>query len=217
MIALGISLCLTGFFLRSLYSPGIENFFDAYINGLPKAPIFSGHINPNYINILNSADRFTLKASFLKNEAVQGWSNFMNFLGILQPLPSKLVGMPTVAGTSLTSDLGTEGVLSVTTPALGEIFYLFGYSGAVVFLLYGALCGRLDKAFLRNRALVFQIMRILIMLGFVSGLHKGFRAMTRPIVYAAAIYFVKRLFDDWKKFENRKHNTARSVKRPPLK
>jgi hypothetical protein len=191
LIALGMTLSLNGYFMRSLYSPGVLNFFDAYFNGLAGAPIFTGPFNPNYINIFNAVDRFTLKASVSQFELRGDFQSFVNFIGIIQPLPSQLVGLQASAGASLTEALGTQGVLSITTPALGEIYHLFGYSGTLVFFFYGGLCGRLDRAFIRSNAIVFQLMRLLFIIGFASGLHKGFRAMTRPIVYAGLIYIAK--------------------------
>ena len=203
LAALALHLCWVGYTARGDYMPGIGNFTaaawersaDWFVTGSTEsgAAITSGEepgIDPGSDNFLNALDPWTLRAHTAAQADEGITARIFLLVSVLQPIPSAWVPFPARVGKSLSVVKGTVGSTGLTTPALGELYYLFGQGSSLFFLVYGWLCGLLDRRYEAKGELRFLLWKLLVAAGFIVGLHSGLRAMTRFALYGLILLLV---------------------------
>jgi hypothetical protein len=108
----------------------------------------------------------------------------------LQPLPATLFSQPVRFGASLSGSLGTVGSVGLTTPALAELYFLFGWPFVVLAAAYGWLLRRADVALSEGQRMTRYIIFLLIIGGVIIAGHSGLRAFARPTVLAIMLMFL---------------------------
>lgn len=182
---------LTG---RNETNPGIGNYLDIAVSiffSSEERPIRNVMLGSGNMNPLDAMAPWTRKASTMKDGP--RYDLGFAYLWNINPLPSEFVPVIPL-GESLSEVLGTVGHTGITTPSLAETYYVFGWYGAVVGYLFGLFLSWIDCVSRKSKGLIGEIM---ILLGFISlpiGLHSSVRAFTRPLEYAAILYFSANLW-----------------------
>jgi len=204
---LGLHLCWVGYTARKDYNPGVGNMLIAAIErplaavgnasdggAMIKQDDHKSEFDPSRDNFLNALDPWTLRAETAINYDGNTFERFFLLVSVLQPLPSEWSSLPARVGPSLSVVRGTTGHTGLTTPALAELYYLFGQFGAIFFLIYGYFGALVDGRYRARGDVRFLILKLLIAAGFVVGLHSGLRAMTRfPLYTLVALILLPRL------------------------
>lgn len=189
-IALGVWFSFTGYTQRGEFRPGLANFLVALAT--QPAPWFTpSHINATFdpnVNPLNAVDAWTA-AVWSGPSAVPSelFDKLVLLVQLLQPLPSEFVSERTKVSLDLADVFGTWGSTGLTTPALAELYLLFGSAGALVLLGVGAIAARVDQASRSSRSWLVPLSYTAIAFAFVIQAHSGLRAATRPIVYVSVL------------------------------
>ncbi|MDR3629226.1 MAG: hypothetical protein P4L42_02690 [Desulfocapsaceae bacterium] len=179
---------------RGDYHPGIGNYISSvmiesnYSAGRTSSMIFWPELN-----WLDAMAAWTRKAQQVINEKATVEAMGLPFLWNLHPFPSEFVPLMPL-GRSLAEVMGTEGSVGLTTPAMAELYYTFGMAGAVFMILIGWIYAYFDRQMARRPGIVSTVCFLMCFISLPIGLHSSMRAMTRPLLYAAVIYFV------WRKF-----------------
>jgi len=137
-----------------------------------------------------------------------GENSILAFLWHLNPLPSELVATPRL-GEDLSSVLGTVGSVGITTPAFGEVYFVFGRWGSLAMLLLGLAYGAFDSRVVKQADLASVCAMMLAMLSFPTGLHQGIRGMTRYLLYAWIVLIVS---DHFKKYVRRRASVRQAAR-----
>jgi hypothetical protein len=143
------------------------------------------------VNPLDSVAAFTRIVELDSNHRY-ALSMPFKLLWNLNPLPSELVPLFEI-GEGLASAMGTWGNYDLTTPALAELWRVFGYWGSLGMLIVGMLCGWCEKRAVMQPSLLSLLNVLLFFAAFPVGLHSSLRPMTRPFVYGAALMLAARL------------------------
>ena len=192
LIALTFILGMIGYHGRREYDGGIVDYIQASADSRTYAWASDSQDNSSveFRNPLGAIDRWTLKASALERKP-QGIPYAENFFYNLNPIPSAFLNLR-YTGPGLSVLAGVWGSYGVTTPALAEIYFVFGWLGCVLMVPLGMLF-----AFFTNRLFLERdpIMRTVVVLCLVLtagsvaiGLHQSTRGMTRPLLYASVLY-----------------------------
>ena len=195
-IALAVALLLghCGVSQRNNFNPGVGNFIVAMVA-------------PRESEEHRGVDRPSPDPAFNRLSAMESWTRkveerellepeFLESLGAfcwnLQPLPSQLVPVQPL-GAGLAEILGTmESGSNVTTPALAEIYFVFGKMGCLIMVLLGMTYAWFERNTVRQTGLIAINCLLLCMVSLPVGLHNGMRAMTRPIFYSLVLYVAAR-------------------------
>jgi hypothetical protein len=113
------------------------------------------------------------------------------FAEVLQPLPSEFAGLRTKVGAELAEVFGTWGSTGITTPALAELYLLFGESGVIALFFFGVLAGAADEKLWLRASWVWGLVYIAIVFAFVMQLHSGIRSATRVLLYVGAVALIR--------------------------
>jgi hypothetical protein len=176
-----------GYSSRSQYYPGLGNFFQA-VAGSHRAgekPDGSAIRWAAEMNPLDAMSAWTLKASLVDAQGPTLADDGVAAVLALQPLPSFLVPTPPI-GPSLNEVRGLDDVVGLTTPALAEAYYAFGFWGVWVMVPLGLGAGWMDRQFCSRPSLVALFGLVLYFASFPLGLHNGLRAASRLPIYAVA-------------------------------
>lgn len=189
LVCVALYLGQVGLDQRGFYSPGVGSYLHAMVAGQStpaghaEAP---GWIQPD-INPLDASAPFTRKIYAMSSDGTpQSLSSLGLFVYHINPVPSLLLP-PGSIGPSLSTAMGTTGSTGLTTPALAEIFVVFGYLGLALTFMLGAVYGYLDRYALRYPGAASQLAVLLAVLSVGIGLHSGIRALTRPLLYGAVL------------------------------
>ncbi len=189
---LGLYLCAVGWLGRGLTNPGVWNF--ATVAAKPSRFLSGSAVEKfdvSVYNLLDSVPTWTRLAAFRDDDQPEWLSMLPEVLLALQPLPSELVGGGRV-GPSLSKRMGTWGGTGITSPALGELYYVFGECAVVFGLLLGRACSWFDREWRRRQDILGLAGVVLCSAGLVIGNIAGVRAMTRPMVYTFTIWVLTR-------------------------
>jgi hypothetical protein len=183
IVLLVIMLGSNGISKREYFNPGIGNFVDSFFvsSTQPSSSILSFILDPNK-NPINAVNSWTLKASILDFESINYLQNSFVFLLTLNPLPSVLIFPPSI-GESLAIVAGSYGYSNVTTPAFAELYYLFGFFGAVPLFFLGRLFSYYDNRLNTENSLYYFLIILVLFLSIPLSLHNGLRAASRPLIY----------------------------------
>jgi hypothetical protein len=192
ILSLTIALVLTTVSLNSrlYYNTGVKNYFQAVAD----FTVGAGHaIDIPFLdfgsNPLDNMPPWTRRASTVAEETQHPIVMAFAFLWNLNPLPSEVVPLVPI-GRDLAEVMHTVGKSGITTPAFGEMFYVFGQWGCLCVFGYGWLLGRCEGLFHSRPSFVSTIGSILCFASLAFGLQSPTRAMTRPIAYALIMYGV---------------------------
>lgn len=196
---LGIYFCFVGYDGRQFFQPGLANFalaatyrgqgpssFDAFVQPIEVKPA----LNPGKDNFFNALDPWTLSAQQAAAYTGSIWQRLTTFLSVLQPLPSLFVPLTSRVGPALSEVVGVSGRYGITTPALAEMHYLFGSFSATFYLLYGVICGWIDRRYATRPSVGLLAIKLFIAAGFVLALHSGLRASTRFALYGTILFLL---------------------------
>lgn len=179
---IAIYMCWVGYNRRGLTYPGLANYF-AFLAPIDTQWEQKYKLSLSEVNFLDALAPWTRKAAQRESEASSFFENIANLIWNLQPLPSELVGVKPL-GRSLAEVMGTVGSVGITTPALAEIYYVFGLWGAGLLVVWGRVLAWFDGQSVQRLPLVGTASTVLCAAGLVIGLHSSTRAMTRPFLYA---------------------------------
>ncbi len=119
----------------------------------------------------------------------------------LDPLPSELTHPPTI-GEDLAITMGTYGSTGITTPALGEIYWVGGFTSLWIPFLAGLTFNYVERIAVWLPSFWGWLMRLMCFLCFPISLHQGIRGASRPLIYCLIGYFL------WRFFAERRHPVA---------
>lgn len=189
---LGSYFCLIGITHRAISPSGVWSFLSAALDPnvdalqsiLSYSPDGAWVIGPS-ANFLDAAAPFTARAWASQGEIGASWSHLKQFLLILQPLPAIFFGEDDLrVGASLSIAYGTYGRTGLTTPALAELFVLFGYGSVILGFLYGRLLKAADRMMQKKKSIWAFLVYALLIAGIVVAGHSGLRAFARPTILA---------------------------------
>ncbi|KAB2888858.1 MAG: hypothetical protein F9K32_14935 [Desulfobulbaceae bacterium] len=183
---------------RSYYSPGLYNFIKAveeyeFISTKNEVRVLIGP-GDNPLDAMAPWTRKTLSREQEESNSVS-FDLISRLLWNLQPFPSEIVPVKSI-GRDLSEVMGTWGQFRITTPAMAELYYVFGMPGALLFILLGRMFLFFDKRFFIQPDVSTTVCLLLCFVSLPVGLHSGMRAMTRPLLYALVIYFI--VHKNWK-------------------
>lgn len=190
-ITVALFLGSVGFNERAMYGSGLATFLQAAttssIQGDPdKAAIFvTADSNP-----LDAMAAWTRKTQTMYSDDPSGLDMAPLFFWNLNPLPSELVPLARI-GEDLAVIMGTVGAAyGLTTPALAEVYYVFGYAGCLLIAVFGAICAWFEKQTIIRPGAISSICLLLTFSALPLGLHSTMRHMTRPVLYAYVLWWV---------------------------
>jgi hypothetical protein len=192
LIALTFVLGMVGYYGRREYDEGVVNYIQAAADSRTYAWVSDSQDNSTarLRNPLGAIDRWTLKASGLEHKQ-EHVPYAENFFYNLNPTPSAFLNLR-YTGPGLSDLAGVWGSYAITTPALAEIYFVFGWLGCLLMVPLGMLFAFFtNRVFLEKDPLVRTVVILCLVLAAGSvaiGLHKGTRAMTRPLLYASVLY-----------------------------
>jgi len=198
LIALTFVLGMIGYYGRGEYNEGLVRYMQAATDTRTYAWMSDSQDNApvEFRNPLGAIDRWTLKASALERR-YPGISYAENFFYNLNPIPSAFLDLR-YTGPGLSVLAGVWGSYGVTTPALAEIYFVFGWFGCLLMVPLGMLFAFFtNRLFLEKDPLMRTVVVLCLVLAAGSvaiGLHKNTRAMTRPLLYASVLYAVAKYF-----------------------
>lgn len=180
---------------RSFYKPGLANYLTAiyevpFLQKQGEVPESNNIMNSDS-NPLDAVGAWTRKVEQKDDVYLFDLNHAVIFIYNLNPMPSSIIP-PIPLGEGLSDYMGTTGSTGITTPALAELFYAFGYFGAVFIFLIGRIFCYFDDKFKDEKSLYISVCFLLMLTSVPIGLHSSSRAMTRPILYGIIIYFVFR-------------------------
>lgn len=187
---LGIYLCAVGITQRAA-PQGIASFIAhainpdmdlvaAYIGEGPEANL--GYANANPFDAIASISAYL---SFSEHREIGDiLFSIKDLFFAMQPLPAALLGQPVRFGPDLATAMGTVGTLGLTTPALAELYHLFGWLFIFLSFGYGWFMRRADVMLYEGRRMTRFIVLMLVLGGIVVAGHNGLRAFARPTVLA---------------------------------
>lgn len=172
---------------------GVGNFLAAAGYSLTRFPEVGSQQASSLVSFANPLDSVAPFTRIVELDSNHDDSLSMPFklLWNLNPLPSEFVPLFEI-GEDLASAMGTWGSTGLTTPALAELYRVFGYWGAIGMLMVGMLCGWCEKRVVLRPSLLSLLNLLLFFAAFPIGLHSSLRAMTRPFVYGAALILAAR-------------------------
>lgn len=183
-----------GYGQRSNFNPGVGNFIHASIahwsSSVSGKEVYSA--DNKFINPLDATAAFTRKAEIRYMEQPELFEMMAKLIWNLNPLPSEFFPIYEL-GTGLTEAMGTTGSVGLTTPALAEIYYVFGMAGFLCVALFGGVCGWFERYAIRQPCLTSALAIVLVFVSFGVGLHSGIRAWTRPLVYGFVLLVIENL------------------------
>lgn len=191
-VVIGSYFCLIGITHRAISPLGIWSFLEAVLDPnvdalqsiLSYSPDGSRVIGPS-ANFLDASAPFTARAWASQGEIGASWRHLKQFLLILQPLPAIFFGDADLrVGASLSIAYGTYGRTGLTTPAMAELFVLFGYASVILGFLYGRLLKSADRMMQRKKSIWAFLVYALLIAGIVVAGHSGLRAFARPTILA---------------------------------
>jgi hypothetical protein len=173
---------------------GVGNFLVAAGYSLTQLPGPGGGQGASLVSMVNPLDSVAAFTRIVELDSNHRYALSMPFklLWNLNPLPSELVPLFEI-GEGLASAMGTWGNYDLTTPALAELWRVFGYWGSLGMLIVGMLCGWCEKRAVMQPSLLSLLNVLLFFAAFPVGLHSSLRPMTRPFVYGAALMLAARL------------------------
>lgn len=183
-----------GYGQRSNFNPGVGNFIHASIahwsSSVSGKEVYSA--DDKFINPLDATAAFTRKAEIRYMEQPELFEMTAKLIWNLNPLPSEFFPIYEL-GTGLTEAMGTTGSVGLTTPALAEIYFVFGMAGFLCVALFGGVCGWFERYAIRQPCLTSALAIVLVFVSFGVGLHSGIRAWTRPLVYGFVLLVIENL------------------------
>ena len=178
-----------GYGQRSYFNPGIGNFVNASIAQLSSSFTEDSSYNDDpFINTLDATPAFTRKAEIRIFDNPDVLDMAFKLIWNLNPLPSEFFPIYQL-GTGLTEAMGVTGSTGLTTPALAELYYVFGMSGFLFLILIGMISGWFERRSLISPSFFGSLGVMLLFMSYGVGLHNGIRSMTRPILYAFVLLF----------------------------
>lgn len=173
--------------------PGLGNFLDALLAHQIIVPERNKSIIPGpEKNSLDAIAPWTRKALAAVLEEPRIEVMGPRFLWNLQPFPSEFLPLAPL-GRGLGEIMGTIGSSSnITTPALAELYYVFGMWGVLFMIPFGGIFSFFDRQTVSKPGLISTICLLLCFISLPIGLHSSMRAMTRPLLYALVIHFLSK-------------------------
>lgn len=192
-ILIALFMGSVGLNYRGDYYPGVGNYLSAAADSISLEIEGKGdrQTSSKFQNALDSQAPFTRFIDTGAGENRDSFSLALKLLWNLNPLPSELVPQYEI-GERLAIVMGTWGNTAINTPALAELYLVFGYAGSVGMLLIGLICGWFEKRSVLQPSPLNLLNVILLFASFPIGLHNSLRAMTRPYVYGCALVIAAR-------------------------
>lgn len=193
LISLALFMGSVGLHYRGGYQ-GVGNYLAAAGDSLARLTEGGGrHVQSSaqFVNPLDSVAPFTKVVELGARPGEDQSILALKFLWNLNPLPSEFVPLFEI-GEGLASAMGTWGSTGLTTPALAQMYQVFGYWGSAGMLIVGMLCGWCEKRAVLRPSLLSSLNVLLFFAAFPIGLHSSARAMTRPLVYGAVLILIAR-------------------------
>lgn len=187
-----------GYHGRGLTNPGIMNFVEVASNPqvLTEQAATKSSGNTDYpFDAMSPWTRRAFATDLAPPDLVMA---VKTLLEQLDPLPSELTHPPTM-GEDLAITMGTYGSTGITTPALGEVYWVGAFTALWIPLLAGLMFNYLERITLSLPSFWGWLMRLMCFLCFPISLHQGIRGASRPLVYCLLAYFL------WRFLAERRH------------
>lgn len=185
-----------GFEQRNNYQPGLGNFLHAAFEGNKERRLEGDRVfgvpKPERIS-WDSMAPWTRKTQSYAFEKENTFELGKRFFWNIAPLPSQIMQLKPV-GRDLSEIMRVTKSMGVTTPAIAELYYVFGFYGCWFFLLFGAIVCFFEKNTVLNPGVATSICLLLCFISLPIGIHSAVRAMTRPVLYAMIIHFLYKTF-----------------------
>lgn len=189
-LAAALFLGDVGLAQRGAYPPGIASYAEAVAAYLEprEQRVSMDEVTEADGNPLDAMAPWTRSAQVAAQVGPDPAAEAVTLVLSLSPLPSQIFAPP-ASGPDLAREMGTVGSVGLTTPALAQAYYAFGFGGAVVAVLLGMVYGHLDRLRLARPGAMAVLCIILGLASLAIGLHSGLRPMTRPLLYALLMYY----------------------------
>ncbi len=177
-----------GYTQRGGATPGLGNFITAAEKYVFEDAGDSGRVTP-IRNPLDAMAPFTRKV-LSKEVDDPDWLVYgVRLLWNQNPLPSEFFPLYEI-GRDLSKIMGTYGHTGITTPALAEIYYVFGYYGSILYLFIGSILAWFERQAATKHDMTGIVGLLLVLSSCAIGLHSGLRAMTRPLLYGYVMIMI---------------------------
>ncbi|MEY8118849.1 hypothetical protein AB9F26_11350 [Falsihalocynthiibacter sp. BN13B15] len=197
LFAVGFYLCFVGFTQRDA-EMGVSSFVLAalypnfgFLDTLSTSGI--GEIS-NYaiLNFFDALAPISAHIHFSDRSDQDILTAMKSLFFALQPLPSSLFSNPVQFGPNLRESFGITGSTNLTSPALAELYFLFGWPLIFLGAAYGWLLRRVDVLQSTHRGKVKYLIFLLIIGGIVISGHSGLRAFARPTIIALTLMWLSK-------------------------
>lgn len=172
---------------RNNYPPGVGWFVTAAVEDVTEE---RGELPQRSLaesNPVDSISAWTRRAATRASDSSSTALLIRDFLWDLHPLPSEYFGLEPI-GENLAVVMHTvRSSTGLPTPALGELFYCFGYYGAFGLLIIGAIFRWFEDEDNKGKGWIGGIGIALCLVALAYGAHSSVRAMTRPLLYGLII------------------------------
>ena len=167
---------------RGLTNPGLLNFIDIALNADKLTLENTAHATQSEDTAFDAMSPWTRRASLSDEESPDPIMAIERLAGNLSPFPSEIIDVSRM-GLDLSDAMKIGESSHITTPALGEVYWVGGFSALWIPFAFGFLATVLEKMLQRTPTLVGMCMRCICYVGFPVSLHQGLRAATRPFLY----------------------------------
>lgn len=180
VIAAGLSW--VGYNGRGETKSGLANFAQVALHARELSAGINSKSTHSMDYSFDAMPPWTRKAALSDQEAPESLSALDALAQQVSPVPSELV-KPSPMGIDLAVAMGTAGTTGITTPALGEAYWVGGFTALWMPFAFGILCNKLEAVAAMAPALFGWLMRCVCYLSLPISLHQGIRGATRPFVY----------------------------------
>jgi hypothetical protein len=198
-VAAGLSW--VGYNGRGQTNTGLANFVQVSLHARELSAVINSKSTHSMDYPFDAMSPWTRKAALSDEEAPEAFSAFYTLAQQVNPVPSELV-KPSPMGIDLSVAMGTAGTTAITTPALGEVYWVGGFTALWIPLVFGILCNKLEAVAARTPALFGWFMRCVCYLSLPVSLHQGVRGATRPFVYCFFGYLLWLVFGAHRKLKS---------------
>jgi len=195
-VAVSLAVLLSAFLgyvaiqARLRFHPGISNFLSATIT--PFTDDYSsnsqGAVSAVSYNFFDFLPVWTTEAYLREHHVNDETELYGAFIWNLNPLPSILLPLKKI-GRDLADWMGTSRTSGITPSALGELYYVFGYWGALFFVPVGLVCRRFDELTAGRLDIASLFLIVVTASGIPVGVFNSVRAMSRAFLYSVTVYW----------------------------
>lgn len=186
-VAGGVFLCLVALSQRPSHDPGLGNFLDAATKGIDFAGnAGNGVFDLGVVNPVRSIERFTVAVEAREQAGERRLEDAAQFLTNIQPLPSVLAPVRQVVQ-PLAEYLGYSDNTCLPTPFFAELYYVFGYAGALLLAPVGWAYRWFDRRMRASPGVASSVAHFLCVASIGAATHDTARPLSRFLLYGLVV------------------------------